>query len=100
MVEISWSISALNDLEEIAEFIASDSEAAARNYVTSIYTKVNLLSLQPRLGRFVPEFGIEHIREIIFEKYRLVYRLNFLGNVEILMIHHAARDLTKRSIDQ
>lgn len=100
MVEISWSFSALNDLEEIAEFIALDSSPIATKYVTSIYSKVELLSLQPRLGRVVPEFGVEHIRELIFENYRLIYRLNTHGNVEVLMVHHSARDLTKRSLDQ
>ena len=46
------------------------------------------------LGRVVPEFSKENIREIIFYNYRIVYRSQE-NLVEILSIVHSARDFEK-----
>jgi toxin ParE1/3/4 len=100
MVEIKWNKSALQDLEEIGEYISLDSVSNAKKYVTTLYEKAGLLQKQPYLGRVVPEFDLQHLRELIFENYRIIYRLNTASIVEVLMIHHASRDITKRSLDK
>jgi toxin ParE1/3/4 len=42
-----------------------------------------LLSDKPRMGRTVPELASPGIRELVFKKYRIVYRLK-ANCVEIL----------------
>lgn len=92
MAHISWSPSSLLDLESIAEFIARDSTHYANLFVQSIVAQVEKLSEFPRSGRVVPEYGREDLREIIFESYRIVYRLR--GEViEVAAVIHGARQL-------
>lgn len=100
MAQIRWNKSAIHDLNEIGEFLSQTSLKAAKKEVIIIFNKAKILAENPLLGRVVPEFEIEHIREIIFRKYRLIYRIKTENQIEILMIHHTSRDLSKRSIDQ
>ncbi|MCP5111722.1 MAG: type II toxin-antitoxin system RelE/ParE family toxin, partial [bacterium] len=52
----------------------------------------------PRLGRSVPEFGIEDIREVIVGSYRVIYRIRD-DEVHLLTVHHGARLLDAGSIE-
>jgi plasmid stabilization system protein ParE len=54
------------------------------------------LARYPRLGRVVPELGIDNIREIIVGSYRAIYRIQQDG-IQLLTLHHGARtlDITK-----
>lgn len=47
------------------------------------------------IGRIVPEINIENYREIIYGNYRIIYEYNDKV-VNILTVHHSARDLRKR----
>jgi mRNA-degrading endonuclease RelE of RelBE toxin-antitoxin system len=44
------------------------------------------------MGKVVPEFNIENIRELIEGNYRIVYKINpdYLG---VLRVHHSSRIL-------
>ncbi|MEA3447449.1 MAG: type II toxin-antitoxin system RelE/ParE family toxin [Bacteroidota bacterium] len=46
----------------------------------------------------VPEIGASNIRELIEGNYRIIYRIVKEDQINILTIHHAARDLRKRSL--
>ena len=50
------------------------------------------------MGRIVPEFGIENIREIIVGSYRVIYRIRD-EDVQILTVHHGAQLLDARKIE-
>lgn len=63
------------DLTDILEFIALDKPQAARNWVKSVRNSIFKLTKFPRLGRVVPEYGDESIREIIKGPYRIVYKI-------------------------
>ena len=47
-------------------------------------------------GRIVEEVGRPEIREIIEGNYRIIYRIITVSEVDILMVHHGAGDLTRR----
>ena len=80
----------LKTLELIHQYIAQDSVNYANKLVDKIIDKVELLQNHPLLGRVVPEFEIETIRELIEGNYRIIYNLeNDL--ISIARIHHAAR---------
>jgi plasmid stabilization system protein ParE len=59
-----------------------------------------ILKTKPESGRIVPELGIIHIREFIEGNYRIVYRLLSNELIEILTIHHLARDFESREFEK
>ncbi len=72
MVRIEWNEIALEDLKEIRDYIARDSNNYANLFVKKLYDAVQNLKDFPEIGRIVPETNIPSIREIIFQNYRIV----------------------------
>ena len=62
MAKISWSFESKDDLKQIYEYIANDSEFYANKVIDKIITRVSGLKSHIYLGRVVPEFGNIHIR--------------------------------------
>ncbi len=90
-MKILWTREALNRLAEIEVFIARDNGERAVKFVDEIIAHADsLLSSEPRIGRMVPEVSNPAIRELIFKKHRIVYRVN-KTNVEILTVFEGHR---------
>ena len=100
MVKIVWTEQSVFDLKDILDYISKDSRRYAENQIRRIKTKTLILKTQPESGRIVPELGIIQIRELIEGNYRIVYRLLSNELVEILTIHHSARDFESREIEK
>jgi toxin ParE1/3/4 len=98
MVRINWTELSVDDLKEIYDYIAEDSVRYAEITVNKIYNRAQILKNQPRSGKIVPEFNDQHIREIISDNYRIVYRILSESQVDILRIYHSARLLGKDSL--
>ncbi len=47
------------------------------------------------IGRIVPEFNNEILREIIYKDYRIVYKILKEENIEILAVYHGAKDFSQ-----
>ena len=93
-MKIVFSSQAKADLAEIVEFIAYDKLPAARKWAANIRQAVAKLSDFPKLGRTVPEFSDETIRELIKGQYRVVYKINDRKNTIVMVtIHHGRRPL-------
>ena len=90
-MEIKWTNEALELLIEIEEFISKDSPARAAIFVDQLieHAEDSLLD-NPHMGRTVPELANLDIRELIFKKYRIVYRLTE-SNIEILSVFEGHR---------
>jgi plasmid stabilization system protein ParE len=97
MVEINWTKFALQDLNEIAEFISKDSVRYAQMTVKYLFESLSLLKSHPKAGRIVPEFNESNLRELIRGSYRIVHRIVAKDRVDILTVHHASR-LFKNSL--
>lgn len=53
----------------------------------------------PMSGRVVPELGRSDFREVIVRSYRVIYRLK--GEwVEVLTVHHGARELGESDVGE
>jgi addiction module RelE/StbE family toxin len=91
-VKIIWSPLALADAEDIAKYIARDSQAYAAGMIQRIVKSVDLLSLFPSMGRHIPEIIDSNIRELIVRPYRVIYRIES-DQVTIAAIIHGARML-------
>jgi len=92
--KIVFTKPAIADLEGLVSFIARDNPQAAEQFGYEIIAKAEKLDLFPLLGRVVPEFKIENIREVIHRPYRIVYRVREDQKlIEILRVWHAARGI-------
>ena len=75
MAQIIWTEPALNELEEIADFIALDKFEAAQALVRAVFDRVELLENQPKSGRNPPELPQNSIyREVVVGPCRVFYR--------------------------
>ena len=73
-MKVSFSESALNDLEAIKNYYAEQGVLdVGESFVADIFVRVETLIDHPKIGRVVPEFGEEHIREIVHPPFRVVY---------------------------
>ena len=88
---VKWSVPARNDLKQIHDYIAKDSEYYARNVIQEIVAKTETLTEHPEIGRIVPEIGDQNIRELIIYSYRLIFESS-AADIEILAIIHGRRD--------
>lgn len=92
MAQVRWSLTAGTDLQDIEDFIARDSVLHAVAFVDSIVESAESLLTHPRIGRVVPEFNRDDLREVIFRGYRIVYLVQG-KEVVVLRVVHGARDL-------
>jgi len=58
-MRIVWAPLAIHRATEIAEYIALDHPGAAQHWVNRVFEKAERLNLSPKLGRVVPEIGLE-----------------------------------------
>ncbi|MCY7351941.1 MAG: type II toxin-antitoxin system RelE/ParE family toxin [Cytophagaceae bacterium] len=92
MATVVWSEKASDDVEKLAEYLAEESPPYASRLVELLYAKTDLLEKFPRVGRVVPEFEIDSIREIIFPPYRIIYELLDEDLVLIQKVFHSSRN--------
>lgn len=67
MAEVRWTDQALIDIENIAEFIAKDSETYARIQVERFFEEAQILESFPLSGRIVPELKDKTIESLFLE---------------------------------
>lgn len=99
MVQINWTLLAHNDLKGIFEYIAKDSKKYAKLEILKIKSRTQILKLRPLIGKEVIERGNIAVRELVEGNYRIIYKIVDKGRIDILTIHHSARDLENREID-
>ncbi len=90
MVEIKWSESAKNDFENIISYISQDSRSYSEYFIKGILEKIEFLQDFPEMGRRVPESDDPNDRELIFQRYRIIYFVS-QKSITIEMIIHGSR---------
>ena len=95
MRKIIWTKPAVSDLQAIVDYIAKDSKNYAHAFAEKILESVGNLSSFPLIGRFVPEYRKKEIREILFQSYRIIYRVES-QKILIITIIHGSRNLEKK----
>jgi toxin ParE1/3/4 len=72
---ITFAASAIKDLEDLRAYYSGEGVPdVGKKLTTEIIAKVERLGSHPLSGRVVPEFNVEHLREIIYPPFRIVYR--------------------------
>jgi len=64
--KLIWSPAARDDLHDIVVFIARDNPNRAMSFGYELISQTDRLQEFPELGRIVPEYRNDEIREIIF----------------------------------
>jgi len=73
-VKIYVSNSAYSDLESIKEYYEEEGVPnIGKQFISAIIEHIQTLIDNPDIGRVVPEFGEERIRELIHSPFRVVY---------------------------
>lgn len=91
-MKVIWSRRALLDVEHIRDYIAQDSPVYAQPFVERLLHATRHLPQFPHSGRAMPEAKNHHIREVIYQSYRIIYRLR-ADAIEIVMVVHGSRNL-------
>lgn len=89
---VIWSRRAIEDLEEIATYISRDSEHYAKAVLRTILAKIRRLGDHPFIGRVVPEFSDDALREIFAYSYRIIYSVKE-NEILIAAVVHGKRSL-------
>ena len=73
-MKVSLTDSAVNDLRELHLYYEEQLvPQVGQRFVTEILERVETLIDNPDIGRVVPEFSTENIRELIHKPFRIVY---------------------------
>jgi addiction module RelE/StbE family toxin len=87
MVDIRWSLGALEDIELISSYISKYYPEKVNQFVKEIISKIEKIKFFPKLGHKFPDRNDERIRELIFKQYRIIYEIQE-DIIEILVIAH------------
>ena len=72
---ITFAASAIKDLEDLLSYYTREGvPEVGKRLIAEIITRIARLGAHPLSGRVVPEFRVEHLREIIYPPFRIVYR--------------------------
>lgn len=93
-MRIRWSRRARGDLRDLKDYIAKDSPYFAKQVAEKIIAATEKLLDHSKLGRKVPEAEQDHIRELIFLNYRIIYLIR-PDHLYIVTIIHGNRDVTQ-----
>ncbi|MDX2206416.1 MAG: type II toxin-antitoxin system RelE/ParE family toxin [Gemmatimonadales bacterium] len=97
-MRVRWSPLALERVTEIALHISGDRPDAARRWVEGLFTAAKSLSTFPRRGRRVPELDRPEYRELIYGRYRVIYRVRD-QRVDIVTVRHGRQLLDTSEIE-
>ena len=94
MAEIAWTEEAQCWLEDIFEYIAADSPAAAARTVQGIYERAQVLASFPEIGhRYLA--SSRNVRILLYGHYRIAYLVKDDGNVDVLGVFHGSLDIAR-----
>ncbi len=94
MAEIVWTEPALNELDEIADYIALDDPHAAQALIQRIFDHVAQLADHPQSGAKPPELKGWRYRQIVEPPCRVFYRVDG-SKVIVLYVMRSERRLRR-----
>ena len=98
-MEIVWTNQALHKLNKFVYYIAQDDVVTAEKWALKLIEKTDQLIEQPESGRIVPEYNEPNLRELIFDNYRVIYRIRKEENIiYIQTVWHVRQDPPKSSV--
>ena len=90
MAKVIWTPSAVREIKAIGDYIAQVSLVGAERFTTEILAAPKRLKDFPLSGQVVPDLDQDHIREIVYRSYRIVYLHDGQSCFIISVIHAMA----------
>ncbi len=94
MAEIIWTSPPLDDLNEIAEYIALSNIVAAKKLTQKVFDKISRLENHPESGKIPLELSKLNYREVNVNPCRIFYKVDS-NKVYILHVMRQERDLRR-----
>lgn len=91
---ILWSEAALLDIDEVCVYVSQKKPENARLMANKIQNSVQGILEDPYIGRKIPEYNQEHLRERIVDGFRILYRITPEA-IEIVAIFSGRNRLPK-----
>lgn len=93
-MKVSLSRSAIEDFEDIKQYYFNlEVPEIGHKFTADIFEQIETLTDHPSIGRVVPEFNEEHIRELIHPPFRIVY-LRGKSSIQIIRVWRSERLLS------
>ena len=83
-------------MNSIRIYIENESYYYAKKCIETVTSETRRLENFPRLGRIVPEYESEYMREIFVCDYRIIYNIKQNEIVKIAAIKHGKSILNKK----
>lgn len=68
-------------IESIFEYLSKFSITSANKFLQNIYSRIYELEFFPYIGRHIPDLKNIYFRELIYEKYRIIYVISKKRNL-------------------
>jgi toxin ParE1/3/4 len=94
MAEVIWTSPAIDDLNDIAEYIALNNITAAKNLVQKVFDTIARLENHPESGKSPLELTHLNYREVNVNPCRIFYKVDS-NKVYVLHVMRQERDLRK-----
>src|SRR5690554_4424067 len=98
MAQIIWTEPALNDIDQIAEYIALSNLQAAQLLVKKVFDKVDRLEDHPMSGKKPLEIKSLEYREVVVNPCRVFYKI-ISGKVYILHVMRQEQQLKRYTLE-
>jgi|LNAP01.1.fsa_nt_gb plasmid stabilization system protein ParE len=86
-MRVVWSAEATRSLRQIFTYIAQDSPMTARKVTARLLLRSRQLGEPPLLGRRLPEYPGQDLRELLERPWRIIYRVT-PEVIEIVTVRH------------
>lgn len=96
-MKIIWSPLAVEQVQDIAIYIALDKPSVAIEWAEKVFNSVNQLIEFPDSGRIVPEIKRKEIRELVLKNYRVIYKVKS-KEILILAVKNYRQNLKKDDV--
>lgn len=74
-MQVRWSPDAIEDLDNLFDYIAEDSVDHAMQFVLKIRERANNLAIDSKQGIEIPELDDERFREVYYKGYTIIYEI-------------------------
>jgi toxin ParE1/3/4 len=92
MPEVIFAPLAVQDLDEIWDYIARDDVEAANGVIDRITEVCQMLATQPEMGLRRPEFAGGNLRSFVVGNFIVFYR-PVANGIEVARVVHGSRDI-------
>ncbi len=99
MAQVIWTEPALQDLNEIAEYIALDKITAAKKLIRKVFESTDRLEQFPKIGRKPPELKNLRYLELVINPCRIFYRIE-KESIYILFVMRSERKLRNYILEE